>query len=131
VIGEGLEAGGVQAVMCPMSRTHRTTVVAELLDASGILVGSPNLNSTIFPTVADALTYAKGMKPPTHKLKGAAFGSYGWSPASIPAVEEFLQSMKVELVDASLKTKYVPSGDAMEDAFSFGQAFAEKIKVEA
>jgi flavorubredoxin len=51
--------------------------MTEVLDAKAIIVGSSTLNKGLFPTLADFLTYMKGLKP-KGKI-GAAFGSYGWS----------------------------------------------------
>ncbi len=84
---------------------HRSDVITELLDAGAICVGSPTLNNQMFPTLADFLTYAAGLKP--QHLLGLAFGSYGWSGESIKKVAEALTSMGVEVL-GSCKSKYRP-----------------------
>jgi len=84
---------------------HRSDVITELLDAGAICVGSPTLNNQMFPTLADFLTYAAGLKP--QRLLGLAFGSYGWSGESIKKVAEALTSMGVEVL-GSCKCKYRP-----------------------
>ncbi|MBU1244705.1 FprA family A-type flavoprotein [Myxococcota bacterium] len=84
---------------------HRSDVITELLDAGAICVGSPTLNNQMFPTLADFLTYAAGLKP--QHLLGLAFGSYGWSGESIKKVADALTSMGVEVL-GSCKCKYRP-----------------------
>lgn len=125
-IGEGLTAGGASAKLMPLGPSHRSDVVTELLDAGALLVGTPVLNSNMLPTIADVLTYLKGLKP--RNLIGAAFGSYGWSGEAIEEVKEILTAMKVELVGDALKVKYVPDKDALAQCHSLGKLVAEKLK---
>lgn len=75
-IEEGLVAGGARVKVMSMASSHRSDVAYELLDAGGLIAGSPTLNNNIFPTMADVLTYLKGLRPAN--LIGAAFASYGW-----------------------------------------------------
>ena len=60
-----------------MTKSDRSDIIKEVLDARAILVGSPTLNNGMFSTVADLICYLKGLKP-KGKL-GAAFGSHGWA----------------------------------------------------
>ncbi len=125
-IAEGLRAGGANAKLLPLRACHRTDVATEMLDAGALLVGSPTFNNNIFPTVADALTYLKGLKP--RNLIGAAFGSYGWSGEAVGQVEDVLRGMKVDLVGESVKAKYVPDDEALAQCHSLGVLVAEKLK---
>jgi len=125
-IGEGLKAGGADAKLMPLRACHRSDVATEILDAGALLVGSPTLNNNLFPTVADALTYLKGLKP--RNLIGAAFGSYGWSGEAVGQVEDVLRGMKVDLIGESIKVKYVPDDEALAQCYSQGMLVAEKLR---
>ena len=125
-IGEGLKQGGANPRLMPLRSHNRSEVATEILDAGALLVGSPTLNNNILPTVADVLTYLKGLKP--RNLIGGAFGSYGWSPAGVGQVKQMLQEMKIDLAGEPLKVKYVPDSDALEKCFSWGVLLAEKLK---
>jgi flavorubredoxin len=125
-IAEGIRAGGADAKLLPLRVCHRTDVATEMLDAGALLVGSPTFNNNIFPTVADALTYLKGLKP--RNLIGAAFGSYGWSGEAVGQMEDVLKGMKVELVGEGVKAKYVPDDDALAQCYSLGTVVAERLK---
>jgi flavorubredoxin len=125
-IGEGLSAGGTETRLLPLRMSHRSDIVSEVLEAGALLVGSPTLNNSIFPTVADLLTYLKGLKP--KNLIGAAFGSYGWSGEAVKQLNETLASMGVSLVDDGLRVKYVPDSAAIGDCFSLGLRMSEKLK---
>jgi len=125
-IGEGLKAGGAEAKLMPLRACHRSDVATEILDAGALLVGTPTLNNNMFPTVADALTYLKGLKP--RNLIGAAFGSYGWSGEAVGQVEDVLRGMKVDLIGESIKVKYVPDDEALAQCHSLGVLVAEKLR---
>lgn len=123
-VAEGLISAGARVKMVPLSGSHRSDLATELLDAGALLVGSPTLNGQLYPTVADALCYARGLK--RKGLVGAAFGSYGWSGESIKHAEEGLAAMGVELV-GNLRTQYVPDGDVLEQCRSLGEQVGARI----
>ncbi|MFP3869572.1 MAG: FprA family A-type flavoprotein [Syntrophobacteria bacterium] len=125
-IAEGLMAGGAQTRLLPLKSSHRSSVATEILDAGALLVGSPTMNNNMFPTVADVLTYLKGLKP--QNLIGAVFGSYGWSGEAVGQIRDVLEGMKVELVGDPLRVKYVPGGDAFQRCFELGRRVAERLK---
>jgi len=125
-VAEGVTAGGGQAKVMPLSAQHRSDIAVEMLDAGALLVGSPTINNTIFPTVADMLFYLRGLKP--HNLIGAAFGSYGWSGEAVGIMESILQEMKVELVEKGVSARYVPTDEDLSRCVSLGQRVAEKLK---
>ena len=124
-IADGLRAGGAVARLLPLGSAHRSDVAAEVLEAGALLVGSPTINNQLFPTVADVLSYLKGLKP--RNLIGAAFGSYGWSGESVRLIREVLDEMEVAAAGEDLKIKYVPDESALTRCFSMGSAVAEKL----
>ena len=125
-IAEGLMAGGAQPKLMPLKSNHRSNVATEILDAGALVVGSPTLNNNMYPTVADLLTYLKGLKP--KNLVGAAFGSYGWSGEAVGQVRGILEEMKIDLVDEGLRIKFVPNDDALKQCFDLGLRVAEKAR---
>ena len=110
--------------LTPISGSQRSDVVTEVLEAGALLVGSPTLNNNMFPSVADVLTYLKGLRP--QNLIGAAFGSYGWSGESVKQVREVLEAMKVDVV-GEVKSKYVPSGEILQGCYSLGLQIAHRL----
>jgi flavorubredoxin len=83
-IAEGISSTGVRVKPIHIRSSHRSDIMTDVLDAAAVVVGSPTLNNQMFPTVADVLTYMKGLKP-VNKI-GGAFGSYGWSGESVKLV---------------------------------------------
>ena len=124
-IGDGLSAGGASVKLMPLRACHRSDVATEILDAGALLVGSPTMNNNMFPTVADALTYLRGLKP--RNLIGTAFGSYGWTGEAVGQIKDVLSAMKVELVGEGIKVRYVPDDDALAQCFSLGSLVAAEL----
>jgi len=125
-IAEGLRIGGSQTKVMPLTGSHRSDVVTEILDAGALIVGSPTINNNIFPTVADVLTYLKGLRPAN--LIGAAFGSYGWGGEAVRQLNNFLSEMKVELVSEGVRVRYVPDDNALKECRSLGQLISDTLK---
>ena len=126
-IAQGLSEGGVSVKVMPLKSSHRSDVTLEVLDAAALIVGSPTLNNQLFPTVADVLTYLKGLKP--RNLIGAAFGSHGWSGEAAKHAAEALASMKVELVGDPVNVRYVPDDEALCRCLELGREVARRITV--
>ena len=111
--------------LMPLRSSHRSDIAGELLEAGGLLVGSPTLNNNMFPSIADILTYLKGLKPAN--LVGGVFGSYGWSGEATVHIKKVLEEMDVELVEDLLKVRYVPDEDVLARCRGLGTAVAERL----
>lgn len=125
-IGEGLAAGGAKAKLMSMSACHRSDVATELLDAGALLVGSPTINNNVFPTIADVMTYLKGLKP--RNLVAAAFGSYGWSGEAPRHLHAMLEEMGLSLLADPLRGCYVPDEAALTESRKLGEAVAKQLR---
>ncbi len=124
-IGEGLSAGGAHPLLMPLSGSHRSDVATEVLTAGALVVGSPTLNKTLYPTVADVLAYLTGLTP--KNLVGGAFGSYGWAGQGSSHVQEALEKMKVDLVAEELKVQYIPDAEALAGCRAWGRTIADAL----
>jgi flavorubredoxin len=125
-ISKGLEDEGVDHLLMNLHFNHRSEIITEILDAKAILVGSPTINNYLLPTVGDFLAYLKGLKP--KGLKGAAFGSYGWSGESVKVIEKELESVGIELISEGLRVNFVPSEEDMKKAREFGRKIGRYVK---
>ncbi|MFH1829673.1 MAG: flavodoxin domain-containing protein [Pseudomonadota bacterium] len=124
-IADGISSAQGSAKVMPIRASHRSEVATELIDAGAFIVGSPTINNQMFPTVADVLTYVKGLK--FQNLMGAAFGSYGWSGEGVKLIQNELSDMKVDIVADSINVKYVPSDEDLKKCFDMGKLIGEKL----
>ena len=101
----------------PVKRFRLTTadysdVITEAMKAKAIIIGSPTLNNGLFPTVAEYLSYQKGLKP-MNKV-GLAFGSYGWSGQAAQEIANIMKETKIDVLDELIKIKFVPKPEDLD-----------------
>ncbi|MBI4793250.1 MAG: flavodoxin domain-containing protein [Deltaproteobacteria bacterium] len=125
-ICQGLQREGVSFKVMDLKVNHRSDIITEILDAKGVLFGSPTLNNGMLPTMADVLTYLKGLRP-KNKV-GAAFGSFGWSGEAVKHITGFMEEMGIELVDPGIKIKNVPTHEDLQQCFELGVKVGRAIK---
>lgn len=125
-ITEGITSEGVEVRVHRLGASHNSDVIADILEAKAIIVGSPTINNGLFPSVASFLSYMKGLKP-KNKI-GAFFGSYGWGGGAKREAEAALKSAGVEIQESSLDFIYRPSKEEIKIAVEFGKEMARRIK---
>lgn len=125
-IGEGLRAGGTPAKIMSLTHTHRSDVAREVLESGGLIIGSPTMNNQMHPSVADCVTYLKGLKPAN--LVGGVFGSFGWSGEAVKDLESDMDEMGVERVCETIKSRYVPSEEQLAACYDMGLQIAKRLE---
>ncbi len=124
-IAEGISATGVRVKPIHIRSSHRSDIMTDVIDAAAVVVGSPTLNNQMFPTVADVLTYMKGLKP-APKI-GGAFGSYGWSGEAVKLVAAELAGMNFNLIDPGPRLQYVPDQAGIEACVNYGRRIGDAV----
>lgn len=123
---EGIARAGVPAALFKASVSDRNDILAQLLEARAIVVGSPTVNNDMLVPVSAFLEEIRGLRP-AGKL-GAAFGSHGWRGGAVESIERQLTEGKVELAADSLKLQWAPDALFLEKCRDWGFALASKIK---
>jgi flavorubredoxin len=124
-MGRGLAGDGVSVKLFDLRYNHRSDVMTEVLTARALILGSPVLNKTILPKMADMLSYMKALKP-FNKI-GSAFGSYGWSDTSTKQLIQALEDLKIEVVDSGISSHYVPDTNVLDECEKFGERMKAEI----
>ena len=125
-IVSGIIKEGIPAVPLHLRKWHRSEVMTEVFDAKAVVLGSPTLNNQLYPSLADFITYMKGLKP-LNKI-GAAFGSYGWSGEAVKMLNQELEALKFETIDPGLRVQYVPDRDALSSCYELGRKIGRAVK---
>jgi flavorubredoxin len=121
----GISQEGVPAKPLHLRKWHRSEIMTEVFDARAVVLGSPTLNNQLYPSLADFITYMKGLKP-LNKI-GAAFGSYGWSGEAVKMLNKELEAMKFDVIDPGLRVQYVPDQDALEASYELGRKIGKAV----
>jgi flavorubredoxin len=121
----GLIEEGAEAKLLHLRSNDRSDIIHEMLEAKGILLGSPTLNNGMFPTMGDFLTYMKGLRP-KGKFFGL-FGSHGWGGGAIKEMRKHLETEKFEIWENEFPVQFVPSSEEIDRAIQFGKEFAKRV----
>ncbi|MBP2637671.1 MAG: fprA [Firmicutes bacterium] len=122
---DGVASTGVTGTLYKMSIADRSEVVRDMLQAGGVLLGSPTLNNGMLPTMGALTSYLKGLRP-NGKI-GAAFGAYGWGGGSQKALEEMLTASGIAVEQPGLSLRWVPDAAELDKCYEFGREFAQKV----
>jgi flavorubredoxin len=125
-IVEGVKAEGMDVRVVKLRATPTSVAIKEFWRARGTLIGSPTLNNTLFPQVAEFLYSIKGLRP-KNRIVGA-FGSYGWGGGAIKEILEVAKGLKLEVVEPGMGVVSKPSPEDEEKCFEFGRDFARRTR---
>lgn len=122
---EGVAAAGVEARLMRVSVTELSDVALAVLEAGGVLLGSPTHNNGPLASMGAVVTYLKGLKP-LSKL-GAAFGAYGWNGGAQEALEAGLKEAGFAVEPSGLAVKWTADSEELQRCFEFGQKFGKQV----
>ncbi|VAW41914.1 rubredoxin-oxygen oxidoreductase [hydrothermal vent metagenome] len=125
-VADGLLDEGINYKLLDLRFSHRSDVMAEVLEAGAVVLGCPTLNNGLLPRMAGFLMYMRGLKP-TNKI-GAAFGSYGWSGESVKLLNQAMQDMKFTICHEGLRVQYVPEHEHLKECVELGHTVARSLK---
>jgi len=125
-IAEGIESEGLVPNLHLIPTSDRSDIMAELLKAKGLLVGSSTLHNEALPTIAAVLSDLEVLKP--KGKKGAAFGSYGWGGGAVEKIQHAMENGGMDVIMEPFTAKWVPSSEELQAAYAFGKEFAKKVK---
>lgn len=126
-IKEGIESvdENVDVIIYDLVHTDVNTVIDEINQCCGLLVGSPTLLADTLPPIWNLLS---SLNPVIHRgLPASCFGSYGWSGEALKNIEQRFNQLKFNIPVAPLGVVFKPSEDELKKAFDFGYTFAKEV----
>ena len=107
-----ISSRGISVKRFKLTYADYSDVITEAMKAKAILIGSPTLNGGLYPTVAEYLSYQRGLKP-SNKI-GLAFGSFGWGGGAVKEIVNELQKTGVDVLDEKIEIKFVPKPEELD-----------------
>jgi flavorubredoxin len=126
-IKEGIQAAdeNVDVLIYNLVHTEISTVVEEIGQCCGLLVGSPTLLADTLPPIWNLLS---SLNPIIHRgLPASCFGSYGWSGEALKNIEQRFNQLKFNIAVPPLGVIFKPSETELKKAFDFGYSFAKEV----
>lgn len=120
---EGLVQGGMEAKLYKMSASDASEVIADLLDAELLVVGSPTMNRDFLPKLSPFLDDLAALKP--RNKRAALFSSSGWSGGAVTELTGRITKAGLTVAD-SLEIFWAPSASELENCRQFGLRLADR-----
>ncbi len=114
----------VESINCELADSNEISRALETCD--GFIIGSPTLGGHVPAQIQTALGLVLSTAPKT-KLAGV-FGSYGWSGEAVDLIEGKLQDANYRFGFDSIRVRFSPTADALQECITAGQAFAQSLK---
>jgi flavorubredoxin len=122
---EGIKSQGVDVKLIRLPYSDESDIMAELMDAKGLILGSSTVNNGPLPTLGSFLIDLRGLKP--KKKVAMAFGSYGWGGGAIREIEAALKDAGIEIVMPPYSVNWAPTPEELQKGFDVGREFAQKL----
>lgn len=126
-VAQGISRAGVPVEIFDAARTHVSYILPSLWTKTGVMIGAPTYEVSLFPPMADVLNMA--VRKRIRNKKSAYFGSYGWSGGALKEMRKIVEPLKWDLVD-TFEFLGAPTDDDIKKAEEFGARFAELVKKE-
>jgi len=123
-VAEGVSKTGMDLDIYDAARTHASYVLPTVWTRSGVLVGAPTYEVSLFPPVAQMLEMIAHKR--IMRRKAAYFGSYGWSGGAERQVIKITEALKWEWSDP-LRINGAPTNADLHRAEEFGERFAKLV----
>jgi len=116
LILEGVKAAGANGVM----KKLEDVTEKDLLEAKGIVLGSPNVNDNYSGKLRYFMDDVLKMAKPMGKM-GAAFGTYKWNRENLKRLEADMEYIGIELVAPGVNALHHVSREEEEKLKALGK----------
>jgi anaerobic nitric oxide reductase flavorubredoxin len=123
-VAEGVARTGLPLQIFDCARTHDSYVLPYAWLYSGILIGAPTYEVSLYPPMVGTL-HTLAEKRVMNK-KAAYFGSFGWSGGAKRETMALTEKLNWTWVD-TLEVQGAPTHDDLRRAQDFGEAFARGL----
>ena len=126
-VADELSAQGIETIEYNLAVADLSHIVADLVDAKALVVGSPTFIGGAHPLVHTAVETVRMLRPPG-KI-AALFGSSGWSGGAAAHLKERLESAGYEVLEP-VEIKGPPRPADLEAARSLARQVGERVLAE-
>lgn len=125
-IEEGALSEGAKVNLYDLESLSLKEMHDALVHSKVVILGSPTINKTMVKPMWDFFSVVDPMAN-QGKIAGV-FGSFGWSGEGISMAESILKAMTFKMPVESLKKKFSPCEDTLQECFNFGAEFGKLVK---
>jgi flavorubredoxin len=123
-VARGISRAGLPVAIFDAARTHVSYILPSLWTMSGVIIGAPTYEVSLFPPMAEVLHMVSRKR--IKNKQAAYFGGHGWSGGALRELKQIVEPLKWRIQDI---LEYVgsPKSSDLRDAESFGERFARQL----
>ncbi|MBN1199801.1 MAG: FprA family A-type flavoprotein [Bacteroidales bacterium] len=118
-------AGTIEVDLCDLEHTAMEEVEQKIIEASGIILGSPTFNQNILMPVYQVFALINPIRD--RNKTAASFGSFGWSGEASRIIDSALKLLRLNVVKEGLMIRFTPHKEMIEECHKFGRSFGEQM----
>jgi flavorubredoxin len=127
IIADGVRgSGNFDIDVCDIEKMDAGILEQKIIEASGIIVGSPTFNQNILAPVYQLFALINPIRD--RNKPAAVFGSYGWSGEGAGIMTSALKQLKLNVMDEGLRVKFTPHNETTDLCLAFGRKFGTLMK---
>ena len=123
-VAQGISRTGLDLEVFDAARTHVSYILPSLWIRSGVIIGAPTYEGSLFPPMSEVLNMAAVKR--IFNRKAFLFGSYGWSGGGQRELLSRMDSLKWDVLD---KFEFCgsPSQADIRHGIETGEGFARRL----
>lgn len=121
-------AGSFDVDLCDLEHMKPEDVEQRLIEASGIILGSPTFNQNVLMPIYQVFALINPIRD-RNKI-AASFGSFGWSGEAALIIDSALKLLRLNVVQDGLMIRFTPHEDSIRQCHEFGRSFGVKMLAE-
>jgi len=102
-------------------------IITEIMFSKVVLIGSPTINNTVFPSVGQLLIYMQGLNPGPGRLWGA-FGSYGWGGGGVDYISRWFKEYQYSVIQPEIESQFTPKKELLDKCDDWADVVIDKLK---
>lgn len=120
-------AGNFEIDLCDIEKMGNDEMEEKIIQASGIILGSPTFNQNILLPVYRVFSLINPIRD--RNKPAASFGSYGWSGEAAKIIDTSLRTLRLNVEEDGLMIRFTPHSETIQKCREFGRRFGERMKV--
>ncbi len=124
-VARGVTRAGLPVEIFDAARTHSSYILPSLWTRSGVIVGAPTYEVSLFPPMTELLHMAARKR--IRNKTAAYFGGHGWSGGALRELSKIVEPLKWRIVD-TLEYVGTPKDMDLKKAEEFGERFARQLQ---
>lgn len=119
-------AGDFDIDLCDIEKMPMDKLEQKIIEASGIILGSPTFNQNILLPVYNVFALINPIRD--RNKPAASFGSFGWSGEAAKIMDSAFRALRLQVTEDGLMIRFTPHEETIRQCHEFGRRFGERIR---